>query len=144
VVDTAKSFETLDVQVRALEVDVRDIKSSIGKLADEVRSALTGVASQLSQHQRTPWVSIGSIGTILIGVLSFIFSQALSPMLADIRMLKENALPKDEALFRYNMNDRRLNNLEGVAEKIQTRRYEELTKLSDNLRMELMELRRQK
>lgn len=158
--DAVKSFETLDVQVKALEGDVRDIKTSIASLGAEVRQALTNVTSQFAQQQRTPWLTIGSVGALVITILGFMGQQTLNPLQADIKMMKEELVPrvehnyrelaaatrfskieeqlfpKDEALFRYSVNDKRLTNLETLVTKIQDRRYDEMVKRNDQLRQE--------
>jgi hypothetical protein len=164
--DAVKSFETLDVQVKALEGDVRDIKTSIASLGAEVRQALTNVTSQFAQQQRTPWLTIGSVGALVITVLGFLGQQTLSPLQSDIKMMKEELVPrvehnyreaaatarfskideqlfpKDEALFRYSVNDKRLTQLEQDFRLTQQRRYDEMTKTIERLDSENRELKR--
>lgn len=163
--DGIKSFETLDVQVKALEGDVRDIKTSIASLGAEVRQALTNVTAQFSQQQKTPWLAIGSVGALVITVLAFIGQQTLNPLQSDIKTMKEELVPrvehnyreaaatarfskideqlfpKDEALFRYSVNDKRLTQLEQDFRLSQQRRYDELTKSVDRLESENRALR---
>lgn len=140
--DAVKSFETLDVQVKALEGDVRDIKTSIASLGAEVRQALTNVSSQFALQQRTPWVSIGSIGAILIAVLSFIGSQALTPLQADIKSLKEEIVPRVEHNYRQDTTNRMIENMNKRFDESEIRKYEELTKTIDRLESENRELKR--
>lgn len=164
--DAVKSFDTLDVQVKALEGDVRDIKTSITSLGAEVRQALTNVTAQFASQQRTPWLAIGSIGAVVITILAFIGQQTLNPLQSDIKMMKEElvprvehnyreaaasarfskleeqSFPKDEAIFRYSVNDKRLTQLEADFRVMQQRRYDELTKTIERLESETRELKR--
>lgn len=137
-----KSFETLDVQVKALEGDVRDIKTSITNLGAEVRSALTAVTSQFAQQQKTPWVSIGSVGALIIAVLSFIGSQALTPILSDIKSLKDEVVPRVEHNYRQAATDHLFDEVSKQLNLIQSRRYDDLTKTIDRLESENRDLRR--
>lgn len=139
--DGIKSFETLDVQVKALEGDVRDIKTSIASLGAEVRQALTNVTSQFALQQRTPWMSIGSIGAVLIAVLSFIGSQALTPILSDIKILKEEVVPRVEHNFRQDAINRQFDEVNKRLDQSGNRKYDELTKTIDQLRDENRSLR---
>lgn len=131
--DGVKSFETLDVQVKALEGDVRDIKTRIEGLGSEIRQALANVTQQFAERQRTPWVAVSGVAAVLVTIAGFIASQAISPITSDIKLLKEQSFPKDEALFRYSVNDKRLTQLELDFRVGQQRRYEELTKQIDRL-----------
>lgn len=139
--DGIKSFETLDVQVKALEGDVRDIKTSITNLAGEVRSALAAVSSQFALTQRTPWMSIGSIGALVIAIMSFIGSQALNPLQADIKSLKEEIVPRVEHKYRQDTTDHLIDNVNRRLDEIQNKKYEELTKTIDRLESENRELK---
>lgn len=140
--DGIKSFETLDVQVKALEGDVRDIKTSITNLAGEVRSALAAVSSQFALTQRTPWMSIGSVGALIIAVLSFIGSQALNPLQSDIKTLKEEIVPRVEHNYRQDATNRLFEDINKRLELTQNRKYEELTKTIDRLESENRDLKR--
>lgn len=140
--DPVKSFETLDVQVKALEGDVRDIKTSIASLGAEVRQALANVSHQFAQQQRTPWATIGSVGGVFIAVVGFMVFQTITPMQSDIRDLKGSTLPREEAVFRYGINNQRLNAIETDIRQIQTRRYDEQSKMIEQLQIENRELRR--
>jgi hypothetical protein len=137
-----KSFETLDVQVKALEGDVRDIKTSITNLGAEVRSALSAVTTQFAQQQRTPWVAIGSIGALIIAVLSFIGSQALNPLQADIKSLKDEVVPRVEHNYRQAATDHLFDETTKRIDQIQSRLYDERSKLIDRLENENRELKR--
>jgi hypothetical protein len=164
--DGVKSFETLDVQVKALEGDVRDIKTSIASLGAEVRQALTNVTSQFASQQRTPWLTIGSVGALVITVLGFMGQQTLNPLQSDIKIVKEElvprvehnyreaaasarfskleeqSFPKDEAIFRYSVNDKRITQLEADFRVAQQHRNDDLTKTIDRLESENRELKR--
>lgn len=142
--DGVKSFETLDVQVKALEGDVRDIKTSIASLGAEVRQALANVTSQFAERQRTPWSPLIAGAGFLVTVLVLFGSQALSPMLADIKSLKEEIVPRVEHNYRADLQNERFKQVERAVEQIQGRRYDELLKSHDRIDMELRELKRTK
>lgn len=148
-----QSFETLDIQVRGLEGDVRELKDgiagldakidkSIASLAHEVRSAVTALTNQFTERQRTPWGVLISAAGFMVAVLGVFGTQALSPMLADIKSLKEQTFPREEAIFRYGINNQRLNAIESDIRLIQQRRYDEIAKELDRSDRENRELRR--
>lgn len=139
--DAVKSFETLDVQVKALEGDVRDIKTSIQNLGTEVRQALTNVTAQFSMQQRTPWGILIPAAGFLVFIMGAFASQAISPITSDIKALKDLSFPKDEAVFRYSINDKRLTQLEADFRNMQARRYDELTKTIERIEGENRALR---
>lgn len=141
-VSQVKSFETLDVQVKALEGDVRDIKTSITNLGGEVRAALGAVTNQVALTQRTPWMSIGSVGALMIAVLSFVGSQALSPLQSDIRMLKEEIVPRVEHNYRQDTTNHLIDELNKRMDELQTMKYGELNKMIEHLELENRELKR--
>ena len=143
-----QSFETLDVQVKGLETDVRDLKDSvvglnakfdqaIASISHEVRSAISGLTNQFTERQRTPWAILIPGAGFIVVVLGLFGSQAISPIVADIKSLKDNAFPREEAVFRYGINNQRLTSVEGDIRQIQGRRYEELVKEIDRLRAEI-------
>lgn len=135
--DGIKSFETLDVQVKALEGDVRDIKTSISNFSAEVRQALGAVTAQVANTQRTPWVSIGSIGSVLIGILGFMVYQTVTPMRDDIKSLKEEIVPRVEHNFRQDAVNHQFDEINKRFEKTDSRKYDEMVKTIDHLELEL-------
>lgn len=140
--DGVKSFETLDVQIKALEGDVRDIKTSFQNFAAEVRQALGSVTSQVATSQKTPWVSIGSIASVLIMILGFMVYQTVTPMREDIKALKEEVVPRVEHNFRQDATNRQFEEINRRFEKDETRKYDDMTKTIDQLQMENHELKR--
>lgn len=148
-----QSFETLDIQVKGLESDVRELKDgiagldakidkSIASLAHEVRSAVTALTNQFTERQRTPWaVLIGAL-TVTVTMLAFVGNQALTPILADVNSLKQQTFPKEEAVFRYGINNKRLDAVEAAQLLTQERRYNELIRQNDRLENDNRELRR--
>jgi hypothetical protein len=135
--DGVKSFETLDVQVKALEGDVRDIKTSISNFSAEVRAALSAVTSQVANTQRTPWVSIGSIGSVLIAILGFMVYQTVTPMRDDIKSLKDEIVPRVEHNFRQDAVNHQFDEINRRFEKTESRKYDEMVKTIDQLELEL-------
>jgi hypothetical protein len=136
--DGVKGFETLDVQVKALEGDVRDIKTSITNLAAEVRSALGSVSSQFAQTQKTPWVSIGSMGAILIAVLGFVGNQALFPITTDIKNIKDQLVPRVEHDYRQSVYNKFFDATESRLIRLEKTQIDDLQKTIENLRLELL------
>lgn len=148
-----QSFETLDIQVRGLEGDVRDLKDSIAgldakidksiaSLAHEVRAAVSALSTQFTDRQKTPWPVLIAAAGFIVGVLGVFGTQALSPLQQEIKYLKEQSFPKDEALFRYGINNKRLDAVEAAQLLTQERRYNEIMKNNDRLDAENRELRR--
>lgn len=134
--DPVKSFDTLDVQIKALEGEVRDIKTNISSLAGEVRSALNSLAAQFAQQQRTPWVAIGSILSVVLAIAGFMAYQTVNPITADIKMMKESLVPRVEHDYRQGVTNDRFHEIDKHIAQIQDRRYEEILN-------ELRELKRQ-
>jgi hypothetical protein len=56
--------------------------------------------------------------------------------------IEEQSFPKDEAIFRYSVNDKRLTQLEADFRVIQQHRYDELTKAIERLETENRDLKR--
>jgi hypothetical protein len=150
--DPVKSFETLDVQVKALEGDVRDIKTGMASLGAEIRQALASVSSQftqqmsavtsqVAQQQRTPWGSIGSIGAVLMTVIGFMVFQTITPLQADIKILKEEIVPRVEHNYRQESANRLFDDISKRLEQTQNRKYDDMTKTIDRLESENRELR---
>jgi hypothetical protein len=148
-----QSFETLDVQVRGLETDVRDLKDSvvglnakfdqaISSISHEVRTAIAGLTNQFTERQRTPWSPLIAGAGFLVTVLVIFGSQALSPMQADIKSLKEEIVPRVEHNYRTELQNERFARIDRQLEQIQTRRYDELMKSHDRIDSELRDLKR--
>ena len=102
-----QSFETLDIQVRGLEGDVRDLKDSItgldakidksiAGLAHEVRAAVAALSNQFTERQRTPWGVLISGAMAVVAVLGVVGNQALSPMSESLRALTSKLERLDE------------------------------------------------
>lgn len=151
--DPSKSFETLDVQIRGLDADVRDLKDgfagldakidkSIASLAHEFRTAVSSLSNQFTERQRTPWGVLISAAMAIVGVLAIVGSQAMAPLQQEIKYLKDNSFPREEAVFRYGINDKRLNGLEAARLVAQERRFNELIRQIERLETDNRELRR--
>jgi chaperonin cofactor prefoldin len=140
--DAVKSFETLDVQVKALEGDVRDIKTSISNLGAEVRSTMADVTRQFAQQQRTPWVSIGSVGGVFVAVLGFMVFQTVTPMQSDIKILKDEIVPRVEHNYRQDATNRLFEDINKRLEQTQNRKYDDMNKAIEHLENENRELKR--
>lgn len=109
-----QSFETLDVQVRGLETDVRDLKDSvvglnakfdqaISSISHEVRTAIAGLSNQFTERQRTPWGVLISGAMAIIAVLGVVGNQAIGPiteshraLAARIERMEERIVPRVE------------------------------------------------
>lgn len=140
--DGIKSFETLDVQVKALEGDVRDIKTSIGNLGAELRTGLAGFAAQFAQQQKTPWASIGSVGVIFLSVIGFMVFQTITPMQTNIKSLQDEIVPRVEHNFRQDAMNHQFDAINSRFDKAETRKYDELNKTIEKLELENHELKR--
>lgn len=140
-----KSFETLDVQVKALEGDVRDIKIGLSNLGAEVRQALASVTTQFTQQfalqQQTPWGTIGSVGGILIAVVGFMVFQTITPMQSDIKNIKDELVPRVEHNFRQEATNQRFDEIIRRMDQFQNRKYDELNKEIEKLEIENRELK---
>lgn len=93
-----QSFETLDVQVKGLETDVRDLKDSvlglnaefkqaIASISHEVRTAISGLSNQFTERQRTPWGVLISAAMAIVAVLGVVGNQAIGPVTEAQRIL---------------------------------------------------------
>lgn len=109
-----QSFETLDIQVRGLEGDVRELKDgiagldakidkSIASLAHEVRSAVASLTNQFTERQRTPWGVLISGAMAIVAVLAIVGNQAISPLneaqrilAAKVERMEERVVPRVE------------------------------------------------
>jgi len=146
-------YAALGIKVGALEDDVREVKDSIlgldakieksiTSLAHEVRTQLASLASQFNERQRTPWTVLIAATMAIISVLGIFGSQALSPIQSEIKLLKEQIVPRDEIAARSEANNRRIVNLENLADQLQRRRYEETREEMRRLQSEIDYLRR--
>lgn len=149
-----QSFETLDIQVKGLEVDVRDLKDSIvgldakldksiASLAHEVRSAVSALTSQFTERGRTPWavlIAAAGFGVVLLGGIGL---QQIVPIQNDIKSLKDIIVPRAEVTYRSEINTRRFAEISASVELLEQRRYQELREEILNLRKETMSLRSQ-
>jgi len=142
--DRGAATTALGVKVEALDSDIREVKDSIlgldvkienavSGLSREVRSAVDSLRTQFAERQRTPWVAISGVAAVLVTIAGFIASQALTPLITDIKYLKENSFPREEAVFRYGINNQRLGAVENDIRQIQSRRYDEIMKNLDRL-----------
>lgn len=138
---------TLNVRVDAIDSDLREVKDSIlgldakiekaiTDLAREMRTAVASLATQFSERQRTPWGVIYTGIGVLVAVLGFVGGQALSPMHADIKALKEQIVPRDEINYRTTVAVQRFETMSRTIDQIQTRRYDELIKQVERLAIE--------
>lgn len=140
--DPVKSFETLDVQVKALEGDVRDIKTSIASLGAEVRQALSNVTSQFAERQRTPWSPLIAGAGFLVTVLVLFGSQAMSPIQSDIRTLKDEVVPRVEHNYRQEATNRLFEDINKRLDLIQSRKYDDMNRQIERLESENSDLKR--
>lgn len=138
---------TLQVRVETLDTDLREVKDSIlgldakiekavTDLAREMRAAVASLATQFSERQRTPWGVIYTGIGVLVAVLGFVGGQALAPMQSDIKVLKEQIVPRDEINYRTTVAVQRFETMSRNIDQIQTRRYDELMKQVERLSSE--------
>lgn len=144
----------LAVQVDALDGDVREIKDSIlgldakiekavSDLAREVRHAISTLTTQFTERQRTPWAVIFSGAAVTISVLGFVGAQALSPVQADVKALKEQIVPREEINYRALIAKERFDWVTAQINQLQARRYDNLIKSIERLSAENNQLRGQ-
>ncbi|UGY15095.1 hypothetical protein HAP48_0042325 [Bradyrhizobium septentrionale] len=148
---TAVDGATLATDVRALQVKVGGIDADISQINDrilgldgkiekmgsalgtEFRSALSSLGTQLGERNRTPWGILISAAGLITTTLAFVGSQALSPIQADIKTLKEHLVPREEINYRAATDEKRMERLEGLEMLLVNRRYDEMQKLIDRL-----------
>lgn len=130
-------YAALGIKVEALEGDVREVKDSIAgldakidkavtSLAHEVRTAISTLSGQFAERQRTPWgVLISGAGFIVL-VLGGFGSQALSPILSDIKSVKTQIVPREEINYRAQVTERRLVSIEADIVRMERQRYDEM------------------
>lgn len=134
----------LQVKVAGVDGDIREINDRIlgldGKidkavtsLGTEFRSALSSLGTQLSERNRTPWGILISAAGFITTTLAFIGSQALSPIQTDIKLLKDQMVPREEVNYRTATNEKRMDRLESLATLLANRRYDEMQKQIDRL-----------
>jgi hypothetical protein len=149
---TAKTPDTVAVEVEVLKNDVGEIKSSlsslyskidrsVGELGSEMRRAIDVLSSQINERSKTPWAVIWGGLSVIILLMGFIANQALSPIMSDIHSLKDNIVTRTEHETRWASNEIRLKGDEQALLQIQDRRYAEATKQSDRLAEENKEIR---
>lgn len=151
--DAMKPMDALGIKVETLEGDVREVKDSIlgletkiekgiSDLAREVRASISALSNQFAERQRTPWGVLISGAGFLVAVLGIYGSQALAPIQADVKHVKETMVPRAEVEFRSLVQRERFERVERSIEQIQSRRYDELMKSHEQLQNELRDLRR--
>lgn len=129
-------FDAFDVRVGTLESEVQEVKtsiaglhgkidSSVGALAQEFRNALSGLSAQLTERSKTPWAVIFAGAAVAVSVIAGFGHQALSPMQADISLVKSELVPRVEHDYRAKVEDQRLERIERMIDIIEQRRYEE-------------------
>lgn len=148
---TFANVTALGVQVQALEGDVRELKDSVlgldGKidnavssLAQEFRTAVGGLSTQLHERQRTPWLIVFAGVSAVITVLGLFGSQALSPLQADIKQIKDQLVPRVEHDYRDHVMNDRFAAIDAELARIHQERYDEqrerINLLRDQLRQE--------
>lgn len=93
-------FSGLNVKVAALDGEVRELKAGFNSLALEMRQGFQALSDALAERGRTPWVAILSGAGVLVAVLGMVGSLALSPLQADMVLLKKEVVPRVEIDYR--------------------------------------------
>lgn len=148
-------YAALGIKVEALEGDVREVKDSllglnskfdnaVTSLSQEFRSAISALSNQFSERQRTPWGVLISGAMALVVVLGIVGSQAMSPLQADLKALKEQIVPREEINYRAEVANRRWTAIEAGIDQIQRRRNDELHDEIRRLQGDLNDARRNK
>lgn len=131
------SFATLSVEVEGVKADVRDLKDGLvglrvsvdetmARFITETRATLSGLSDKMSQGRITPWATLIGAMTLGMGVLGAFGHQAISPLVSEIKSIREQMVPREEITFRSEAANRRLTELGNEIRQIQVRRYEEL------------------
>lgn len=142
----------LSVKVEGLNDDVREFKDSllgveakienfIASFSREIRSAITTLSTQLADSKRTPWGTLIGVLSITIIILGGFGTQALYPMQADIKSLKDQIVPREEINFRSKTTIDRLERLNAQVDQIQAHRYDEMVREMTRLQAENAALR---
>lgn len=143
----------LAIKVDGLDSDMREVKDSIlgldvkiekavTDLAREVRAAIESLRTQFADRQRTPWGVLISGAGFTVTVIVLFGSQALSPLQADIKALKEEIVPRKEIDYRAENANRRFQAIELDIRTIETARYNELRERLRDVENENRELKR--
>jgi hypothetical protein len=141
---TLAEVSALKVKVGNIDADVRDINDrivgldqkldkAVTSLGSEFRSALSSLGGQLTERNRTPWGTLITAAGFISATLGFIGNQALDPMRADLKALKEHTVPREEITFRSKTSEARLDRLENLASQLASRRYDEMQRQIDRL-----------
>lgn len=109
---THPAVATLGVKVASLEDNMRDIKTTMGSLATEMRASFNSVSFQLAEKQKTPWMVVFGAATVLITILGFFGTQALSPIQAEIQFLKSNIVTRAEHDYRTVTTNEKFNEVQ--------------------------------
>lgn len=150
---SSSDITALSVRVGALESDIREfgdrllgldtkIDKAISGLATEFRASFSAITSQLSERQRTPWAVLISGAGFIVAVLGVFGSQALSPLQADTKLLKEQIVPREEINYRTEASNRRFQQIESAIAILQQRAYDEMRDELRDLRNENRDLKR--
>lgn len=141
------SYVALDVRVRGVERDIGEVNDrllgldtkidkGIAGLANEFRSSLATLTTQLSERNRTPWAVLIAAASLIIGALGIVGSQALAPVVSSVKTLQENIVPREEINYRSLANDKRLTAIESDIRQIEQRRYDMMLRNLDRLENE--------
>lgn len=147
---SGSSLTALDTKVEIMESDLGDLNTRITSLdtkfdnvmtsfASEFRNAIGNLSTQLSEKNKTPWgVLISGMGVILT-VVTLLGHQTLSPIaetIASIQRDVRDLVPRKEADFRHEMNDKRIGKLEIEIADAHRREYDRLKEQLDLIQKE--------
>lgn len=138
------NYATLGVKVNVLQTEMTEVKTTVGLLSGkidtavgdlgrEMRRAIEALGSNINERSRTPWAVIWAGLSVLIVLMGFIANQTLAPITTELATLRSTSVPRSEHLVRDENMNRRLNELEDHARRVDERRYIEVTKQLDRL-----------
>ena len=135
------SYEALNVEVAGVKRDVAEVKRDVHGLEDkfdrfatnlssEVRTSIASLGTAFNERTRTPWSTFFGAIAIAGSLLSAFWYQSLDPIKTDIRVVKEQQVPRDEINYRSQttanslaIRDKRIDNLDELISLILKERY---------------------
>jgi hypothetical protein len=146
-------FATLGVRVGTLETDVHEVNDrllgldtkidkAVTSLAHEFRTSLAALTSQISERNRTPWMTVlGGMG-VALSVMTAIGQLSLSPIQSDIQRLKLDVVPRAEHIIEREDTLKRLNDQQDWLRRIDADQRAEKQRRIERLEQENYDLRK--
>lgn len=156
------SYEALNVEVAGVKRDVAEVKRDVHGLEDkfdrfatnlssEVRSSIASLGAAFNERTRTPWSTFFGAIAIAGSLLSAFWYQSLDPIKTDIKVVKEQQVPRDEINYRsqttansLDIRDKRIDNLDELVTMIIKDRYIDARDKANKLDQRIWQLEQQR